>query len=227
MLGFTGVLNQCSDQLRNRPPLLPEGPVAPDQPVGECRDFLGSEDGKAWLESMLDQVEGDLEQMLTRMSYFAPDVERVLAGYPRLVPKNTTKCLAAAHSRAELPFADIPQEALPLLDQVQKRLDDRMKQAAADNDADFVDLYAAKDAAHALRHFIRHPPSSPRRPRGAGREVREVPRLLPCPDQDDLDRRTAAAAQPDVRADRAADQTAGLGQVLTGHRDLGFPQFYW
>ncbi|MES9620627.1 hypothetical protein ACPCBX_25450 [Streptomyces tuirus] len=140
-MGFTSILKQCSDELRKHP-LLPGEPVDPDQPAGECRDFLEWEDGKAWLDYRLDQVEGDLEQTLMRMSYFAPDAERVLVGYPRLVPKNTTKCLTAAPGQTELPFADIPQDALPILGQAQKRLDDRMKKAAADNGADFVDLYA-------------------------------------------------------------------------------------
>ncbi|MFH8991564.1 SGNH/GDSL hydrolase family protein [Streptomyces sp. NPDC017940] len=141
-LGFTSILKQCSDKLR-QPSLLPGEPVDPDQPAGECKDFFESQDGKAWLDYKLDQAEGDLDQMLQRTSYFAPDAERILVGYPRLVPKNTTKCLTAAPGQTELPFADVPQDALPILDAVQKRLDDRMKQVAADNGADFVDLYAA------------------------------------------------------------------------------------
>ncbi|MGW7069869.1 SGNH/GDSL hydrolase family protein [Streptomyces sp. NPDC054855] len=139
-LGFTSIIKQCSDELRQHP-LLPGEPVDPDKPGGECRDFFESEDGKAWLDDRYQQVEGDLEQMLQRMGYFAPDAERVLVGYPRLVPKDPSKCLTPAPGQTELPFADIPEDALPVLDQVQKRLDDVMKQAAADDGADFVDLY--------------------------------------------------------------------------------------
>ncbi|WP_189780003.1 SGNH/GDSL hydrolase family protein [Streptomyces tauricus] len=139
-LGFTSVLKQCSDELR-RHPLLPGEPVDADAPAGECRDFFESDDAKEWLDDRFQQVEWDLEQTLQRMSYFAPDAERVLVGYPRLVPKDTTKCLKAAPGQEVWPFADIPQDALPLLDQVQKRLDDVMKKAAADDGADFVDLY--------------------------------------------------------------------------------------
>ncbi|MFF0143628.1 hypothetical protein ACFYRN_45520 [Streptomyces sp. NPDC005227] len=58
------------------------------------------------------------------------------------MPQNTTKCQAAAPGQTELPFADIPKDALPVLDQAQKRLDDAMKKAAAESGADFVDLYA-------------------------------------------------------------------------------------
>ncbi|MGW6791908.1 hypothetical protein [Streptomyces chartreusis] len=83
------------------------------------------------------------EEMFQRMSYFAPDAERVLVGYPRLVPRDTTKCLTAAPGQTELPFVDIPQDALPVLDQVQKRLDDVMNKTAVDDGADFVDLYDA------------------------------------------------------------------------------------
>lgn len=141
-LGFTDILKQCSAKLRgDEGVLLPGHPVDADKPAGECRDFFESEDGKAWLDYQFQQVEGDLEEMLLRMSYSAPDADRVLVGYPRLVPQDTTKCLKAAPGQTELPFVDIPQDALPVLDQVQKRLDDVMKKAAADEGADFVDLY--------------------------------------------------------------------------------------
>ncbi|MFJ4536665.1 SGNH/GDSL hydrolase family protein [Streptomyces tibetensis] len=141
-LGFTSILKQCSAKLRgNEGALLPGEPVDPDKPAGECREFFASEDGKAWLDYQFQRVEGDLEEMFQRMSYFAPDAERVLVGYPRLVPKDTTKCLTAAPGQTELPFADIPKNALPLLDQVQQRLDEVMKKTAADDGADFVDLY--------------------------------------------------------------------------------------
>ncbi|MGW4034279.1 SGNH/GDSL hydrolase family protein [Streptomyces sp. NPDC004838] len=139
-LGFTSVIKQCSDELRKHP-LLPGDPADPEKPAGECRDFFESEDGKAWLDNRFQQVEGDLEQILLRMEYFSPDAKRVLVGYPRLVPEDTTKCLTPAPGQTQLPFADIPKDALPVLDQVQKRLDDVMKKAAADEGADFVDLY--------------------------------------------------------------------------------------
>ncbi|MCX4632216.1 hypothetical protein [Streptomyces sp. NBC_01443] len=80
--------------------------------------------------------------MLERIRYFAPDAKPVLVGYPRLVPEDTNKCLTPAPGQTELPLADIPQDALPVLDQIQKRLDDTMKKAVADAGADFVDLYA-------------------------------------------------------------------------------------
>ncbi|WP_030360772.1 SGNH/GDSL hydrolase family protein [Streptomyces alboflavus] len=141
-LGFTSILKQCSAKLRGgEGALLPGWPVDPDQPAGECRDFFESGDGKAWLDYQFERVEGDLEEMLLRVSYSAPDAARVLVGYPRLVPKDTTKCLTAAPGQTELPFADVPKDALPVLDQVQKRLNDVMKKAAADDEADFVDLY--------------------------------------------------------------------------------------
>lgn len=76
------------------------------------------------------------------MSYHSPDAGCVLVGYPRLVPQDATKCSTAAPGQKELPFADIPQDALPVLDQIQKRLNGTMKKAAADDGADFADLYA-------------------------------------------------------------------------------------
>lgn len=87
-LGFTRILKQCSDELRKHP-LLPGEPVDRDRPAGECRNFFESEDGKAWADDRFQQGEWDLEQILLRMSYFAPEAERVLVGYPRLVPEDT------------------------------------------------------------------------------------------------------------------------------------------
>jgi hypothetical protein len=141
-LGFTSILKQCSATLRgDKGVILPGQPVDADSPADECRTFFASGDGKAWLDYRFEQVEGELEEMLQRMSYFSPDAERVLVGYPRLVPQHTAKCLIPAPGQTEPPFADIPHDALPVLDQVQKRLNDVMKKAAADDGADFADLY--------------------------------------------------------------------------------------
>ncbi|MCX2180833.1 SGNH/GDSL hydrolase family protein [Streptomyces sp. SKN60] len=146
-VGFVRILKQCSDKLRSdEHALLPGTPVDPDQPAVECAEFFGSGDGKQWLDDRFEQVGWELEEMLDRMAYFAPAADRVLVGYPRLVPADTTKCLTAAPGQTELPFADVPQDALPVLDQVQKRLNDVMKKVATDAGADFVDLYATTGA---------------------------------------------------------------------------------
>ncbi|MFL9679704.1 SGNH/GDSL hydrolase family protein [Streptomyces sp. KL110A] len=139
-VGFVNILKQCSDKLRE-PSLLPGDPVDADSPAGECKTFFESGDGKEWLDYKFEQVEGELEEALQRMSYFSPDARRVLVGYPRLVPQDTAKCLTAAPGQTELPFADVPQDALPVLDQAQKRLNDIMQKVATDDGADFVDLY--------------------------------------------------------------------------------------
>ncbi|MEU0627272.1 SGNH/GDSL hydrolase family protein [Streptomyces sp. NPDC005989] len=143
-LGFTRILKQCSDKLRApEGALLPGEPVDADEPAAKCREFFESGDGKAWLDDQFERVGWDLEELLDRIHYFAPDAKPVLVGYPRIVPADTNKCLAPAPGQTELPLADIPQDAMPFLDQVQKRLDDVMKKAVADAEggADFVDLY--------------------------------------------------------------------------------------
>ncbi|MFF8805599.1 SGNH/GDSL hydrolase family protein [Streptomyces omiyaensis] len=142
-LGFADVIKQCSAKLRgDEGALLPGSPVDPDSPAAECKTFFESEGGKGWLDYQFKHVGEHLGEMLLLMSYPSPDANRVLVGYPRLVPQDTTKCSTAAPGQTELPFADIPQDALPVLDQIQKRLNDVMKKAAADDGADFVDLYA-------------------------------------------------------------------------------------
>ncbi|MFB7333754.1 SGNH/GDSL hydrolase family protein [Streptomyces adustus] len=143
-LGFNRILKQCSDKLRTEGVLLPGEPVDADEPAAKCGEFFETGDGKKWLDNQFEQVAGDLEELLDRIGYFAPDAKRVLVGYPRLVPEDTTKCLTEAPGQTQLPFADVPKDALPVLDQIQKRLNDVMKKAAADAEggADFVDLYA-------------------------------------------------------------------------------------
>ncbi|MFG2429112.1 SGNH/GDSL hydrolase family protein [Streptomyces sp. NPDC048590] len=146
-LGFNRILKQCSDELR-KPSLLPGDPVDGDEPAAKCGEFFETGDGKSWLDGQFEQVAGDLEELLDRIGYFAPAAKRVLVGYPRLVPADTTKCQTAAPGQTQLPFADVSQDALPVLDQIQKRLNDVMKKAATDADggADFVDLYASTGA---------------------------------------------------------------------------------
>ncbi|MFC9425792.1 SGNH/GDSL hydrolase family protein [Streptomyces sp. NPDC056987] len=146
-VGFNRILKQCSAKLRGDDGvLLPGTPVDEDVPAAKCREFFASGDGKEWLDDRFERAGWDLEELLERIAYFSPDAKRVLVGYPRLVPADTNKCLTPAPGQTELPLADIPKDALPFLDQVQKRLDDVMKKAVADAGADFVDLYAHASA---------------------------------------------------------------------------------
>ncbi|MFE5963481.1 SGNH/GDSL hydrolase family protein [Streptomyces rubiginosohelvolus] len=142
--GFNRILKQCSDELR-KPSLLPGDPVDADSSAAKCGEFFETGDGEQWLDGQFERVGWELEELLERIGYFAPDAKRVLVGYPRLVPGDTAKCATAAPGQTQLPFADIPQDALPVLDQIQKRLNEAMKKAATDAEggADFVDLYAS------------------------------------------------------------------------------------
>ncbi|WP_435211349.1 hypothetical protein [Streptomyces sp. bgisy034] len=118
-----------------------------DEPAAKCGEFFESGDGKQWLDEQFEQVAGELLLLLELTHDFAPDAKRVLVGYPRLVPEDTAKCLTPAPGQTEPPLADIPQDTLPVLDQIQKRLNDAMQEATADAEgrADFVDLYANTD----------------------------------------------------------------------------------
>ncbi|MEL5955676.1 SGNH/GDSL hydrolase family protein [Streptomyces sp. CLV115] len=139
-LGFPSILKQCSDKLRDHA-LLPGEPVDPDEPAARCSEFFSSGDGKAWLDWRFETVKEELEEMLTRMVYVSPEADTVLVGYPRIVPADTAKCQTPAPGQKELPLADIPADALPVLDQIQNRLNDVMKEAATAEGAAFVDLY--------------------------------------------------------------------------------------
>ncbi len=140
-LGFHDILKQCSAALRGQS-VLPGEPVDEDEPAAKCAEFFEVGDGKRWLDDRLAQVASDLERMLENIRLLSPRARPVLVGYPRLVPEDTVKCLAPAPGQTHLPLADIPQDAMPVLDGIQKRLDDVMEKAAADLGADFVDLYA-------------------------------------------------------------------------------------
>lgn len=144
-LGFTRILKQCSEELRSdQHALLPGDPVDAEVPAAECAEFFESGEGKNWLDDQFAHLGWNLEELLDRIAYFSPDAERVLVGYPRLVPEDTTKCLAPASGQSELPFADVPEDALPVLDRIQQRLNETMKKAVAEagGGAVFVDLYA-------------------------------------------------------------------------------------
>ncbi|MFF9706841.1 SGNH/GDSL hydrolase family protein [Streptomyces griseofuscus] len=139
-LGFTRILKQCSADLRSAA-AVPGEPVDAASPAGECGTFFTSGAGKAWLEGQFEQVGDDLATMFQHARSRSPEAKRVLVGYPRLVPRDTTKYLTAAPGQTGLPFDDVPQDALPVMDQAQKHLNDIMKKAAANAGADFVDLY--------------------------------------------------------------------------------------
>ncbi|MFD5768383.1 SGNH/GDSL hydrolase family protein [Streptomyces sp. NPDC127049] len=144
-LGFSRIMKQCSDRLRGQDGLLlPGNPVDADEPASTCGAFFETGDGKVWLDGQFEQVAAELEEVLDRIGYFAPDAKRVLVGYPRLVPEDSTTCLTVAPGQTEPPFADMPADALPVLDRIQKRLNDTMAKVAADAEggATFVDLYA-------------------------------------------------------------------------------------
>ncbi|MFE8955970.1 SGNH/GDSL hydrolase family protein [Streptomyces althioticus] len=140
-LGFHDILKQCSAVLRGQS-VLPGKPVDEGEPAAGCAGFFTSGDGKRWLDDRFARVASDLERMLEDIRSLAPRAQPVLVGYPRLVPEDTARCLTPAPGQTRLPLADIPQDAMPVLDRIQKRLDDVMKKAAADLGADYVDLYA-------------------------------------------------------------------------------------
>ncbi|MEZ0159012.1 MULTISPECIES: SGNH/GDSL hydrolase family protein [Streptomyces althioticus group] len=140
-LGFHDILKQCSAALRGQS-VLPGKPVAEGEPAARCAEFFEAGDGRQWLDDRFARVASDLERMLENIRNLSPGAKTVLVGYPRLVPENTAKCLTPAPGQTHLPLADIPQDAMPVLDRIQKRLDDVMRKAAAGGGADFVGLYA-------------------------------------------------------------------------------------
>ncbi|MFJ5924965.1 SGNH/GDSL hydrolase family protein [Kitasatospora sp. NPDC092948] len=143
-LGFVRILKQCSERLRGpEGALVPAVPVDADSPAGECRRFFASGRGREWLDDGMERVDLALEEMFDRIAYVTEEkAATVLVGYPRLVPRDVSLCGAVVPGTEELPFADIPPDALRLIDQVEARLNAVMAHAARKAGAQFVDLYA-------------------------------------------------------------------------------------
>ncbi|BAJ32798.1 MULTISPECIES: SGNH/GDSL hydrolase family protein [Kitasatospora] len=139
-LSFGRVLKQCSATLRAGS-LMPGDPVDPDQPAADCREFFEEGAGREWLEGRFVQVEAELTELLVRARLAAPGVRTVLVGYSRMVPADPAACLTPAPGQDALPFADIPPDALPFIDRVQRRLDDLTRRVAEAGGAAYVDLY--------------------------------------------------------------------------------------
>ncbi|QFZ18676.1 SGNH/GDSL hydrolase family protein [Saccharothrix syringae] len=144
-VGFANILKQCSQKLRDQGALLPADPVDADEPADQCAAFFTTGDGKDWLDYRFDKAQFELEQLLNRIYYAAPEATTVLVGYPRIVPANVARCQNPAPGQTEKPLADIDTGALLVFDKIQKRLNDLMRTKADENGAVFVDLYAATD----------------------------------------------------------------------------------
>ncbi|MFE6976001.1 SGNH/GDSL hydrolase family protein [Streptomyces sp. NPDC057682] len=142
-VGFAPMMKQCSRQLRGLAgALLPVQPVDRNSPASECADFFENGDGAAWLRDRFTTVRTDLRRMFAEIRAQSPDATTVLVGYPRIIPEDTTKCLAAIPGGFRKPLADINQEALKFLDkEVQKPLNDLMDSEARAAGAAFVDIY--------------------------------------------------------------------------------------
>ena len=118
------------------------GPVDADDPAERCAAFFTTGDGRYRLDSRFATVAEELEALLDAIGSAAPEAEAVLVGYPRIVPDDFTKCQIPAPGLKYKPLADIPTDALPVLDDIQERLNDLMRAKADEAGAVFVDLYA-------------------------------------------------------------------------------------
>ncbi|MFF8276928.1 SGNH/GDSL hydrolase family protein [Streptomyces lateritius] len=142
--GLGQVLKQCSARLRGTEGAhLPDAPVDPDSPARQCRSYFTAGAGKAWLAGRFERTEKDLDKLFSEIGGESPSADTVLVGYPRLVPKDRTRCHAALPDGGS-PLADVPEEAWDLLDEkVQAPLNTLMAKASKRHGAHFVDLYAA------------------------------------------------------------------------------------
>ncbi|WP_327177469.1 SGNH/GDSL hydrolase family protein [Streptomyces sp. NBC_01335] len=141
--GVASILKQCSPRLRGAEgSMMPAEPVDAASPASECAAYFQGE-GARWLAGRMAAVRQDLGRMFDQVKARSPNARVVLVGYPRLVPADTSRCLAEVPGGSEKPFADIGQDALTFLDAgVQRPLGDLMREAAEEAGATYVDLYA-------------------------------------------------------------------------------------
>ncbi|NUT49794.1 MAG: SGNH/GDSL hydrolase family protein [Saccharothrix sp.] len=140
-LGFAEVLKQCSQRLRDEGEALPVDPVDPDDPADQCAAFFTAGAGAQWLESRYQVVRDDLRTLFARIDELSPEAEVVLVGYPRIVPADIVKCQTPAPGQGDTPLGDIPTDAMPVFDDLQRRLNDLMRAETTKAQVEFVDLY--------------------------------------------------------------------------------------
>ncbi|MFF8607801.1 SGNH/GDSL hydrolase family protein [Streptomyces sp. NPDC015346] len=148
--GLGRVLKQCSARLRGTDGAhLPDAPVDADSPARGCRSYFTAGAGKAWLADRFERTEKDLDKLFSEIRSESPSADTVLVGYPRLVPKDRTRCRAALPDGGK-PLGDVPEDAWPLLDEkVQAPLNALMAKVSKRHGAHFVDLYATTGGATA------------------------------------------------------------------------------
>ncbi|WP_433274534.1 SGNH/GDSL hydrolase family protein [Actinosynnema sp. CS-041913] len=141
-LGFSSILKQCSQKLRDEGQLLPGAPFDGAEPAARCAVYFSQGDGKELLDKLFEKADGELAELFNQIGRLSPEAKAVLVGYPRIVPADIAKCQVPAPGQTEKPLADIQIDALLVFDKVQERLNDLMRTKAAEGNAAFVDLYA-------------------------------------------------------------------------------------
>ncbi|MEU6882032.1 SGNH/GDSL hydrolase family protein [Streptomyces sp. NPDC046712] len=148
-VGLGQVLKQCSARLRGTEGgHLPDRPVDANSPAKQCRSYFSKGAGAAWLETRFERTGKDLDKLFSEIGSESPSAKTVLVGYPRLIPKDRTRCRTPLPGGAGSPLGDVPEEAWAFLDEkVQARLNTLMAAKSKRYGAHFVDLYAATGAA--------------------------------------------------------------------------------
>ncbi|WP_418957700.1 SGNH/GDSL hydrolase family protein [Streptomyces tritici] len=150
-VGLGPILKQCSAKLRGaQGALLPGRPVDAASRPADCAAYFARGAGADWLAQRFEQADKDLEKLFSEIRSESPSADAVLVGYPRLVPKDVTRCRTALPDGGGRPLADVPEAAWAFLDRkVQAPLNSLMAERAKAHGGHFVDLYAATGGATA------------------------------------------------------------------------------
>lgn len=126
--GFGDILNNCLA-------------VGAEQtfPVKYCKNYYESEEGQHWLNDRWQILENGLQATLADIHSRAPKAKVFLLGYPAIAPSVQGCSYGNFH---QLGTVRLTNDA-PYLDSLQQQLNQRIADAAGDNQATYVDTYTS------------------------------------------------------------------------------------
>ncbi|MGW4689690.1 SGNH/GDSL hydrolase family protein [Streptomyces sp. NPDC004244] len=128
--GFGDILNNCLA-------------VGAEQtlPVKYCKTYYESEEGQHWLNERWQILEDGLQATLADIHSRAPEAKVFLLGYPAIAPSVFGCSYGNFH---QLGTVRLTNDA-PYLNSLQQQLNQRIADAAGDNQATYVDTYTSSE----------------------------------------------------------------------------------
>ncbi|YCK37303.1 SGNH/GDSL hydrolase family protein [Actinomadura sp. ATCC 39365] len=117
-------------------------------PVKYCKTYYESEEGQHWLNERWQIVEDSLQALLADIHSRAPEAKVFLLGYPAIVPSAFGCSYGNFH---QLGTIRLHNDA-PYLDSLQQQLNQKISDAAGENQATYVDTYTSSEGHGVCAH---------------------------------------------------------------------------